>query len=173
LLAKQISTNSAAAVALQITLKFVSIKFGLIVSIRGGILSAELDIRLSDVAINQLHMQYSRVVQYDFRKTREGGKFIQTGFLNAPLAILLNALLKFQLNHFRRKSNLSVHLSTIVNHLLDFATLRVEFDILFETTYNHTGGPTCNLCSKDRIVERDSRKSKEIIIYYSTIASRN
>jgi nucleoside phosphorylase len=155
------------------TSKFVSIKFGLIVGIGGGVLSAESDIRLGDVAISQPHMQHGGVVQYDFGKTGEGGKFTRTGFLNAPPAILLNALSKFRSNHLRRRSKLSVHLSTIVNRLPDFATPRVESDILFETTYNHTGGPTCDSCSKDRIVERDPRKSEEIVIHYGTIASGN
>jgi hypothetical protein len=118
-------------------------------------------------------MQHGGVVQYDFGKTGEGGKFTRTGFLNAPPAILLNALSKFQSNHFRRRSNLSIHMSTIVNRLPDFATPRVESNILFEITYNHTGGPTCDSCSKDRIVERDPRKSEGIVIHYGTIASGN
>ena len=171
--AGQMGTNSAAVVASQMTSKFVSIKFGLMVGIGGGVPSAESDIRLGDVAISQPHMQHGGVVQYDFGKTGEGGKFARTGSLNAPPAILLNALSKFRSNHFRRRSNLSVHLSTIVNRLPDFATPRAESDILFETTYNHTGGPTCDSCSKDRIVERDPRKSEDIVIHYGTIASGN
>ena len=171
--AGQMGTNSAAAVASQMMSKFVSIKFILMVGIGGGVPSKESDIRLGDVVISQPHKQYGGVVQYDSGKTGEGGKFTRTGFLNAPPPILLNALSTFRSNHLRRRSNFSVHLSIIVNRLPDFATPGTKSDILFEATYNHTGGPTCDWCSKDRIVERDLRKSDEVFIHYGTIASGN
>src|ERR1700733_6865663 len=46
-------------------------------------------------------------------------------------------------------------------------------DILFESTYNHVGGPTCDTCNKDMLIERTSRGSQEIVIHYGTIASGN
>jgi nucleoside phosphorylase len=58
----QIGTNSAAAVAAQMKSKFVSIRFGLMVGIGGGVPRVESDIRLRDVVISQLHMQLRRVV---------------------------------------------------------------------------------------------------------------
>jgi nucleoside phosphorylase len=171
--AGQMGTNSAAAVASQMRSKFVSIKFGLMVGIGGGVPSEESDIRLGDVVISQPHLKHGGVVQYDLGKTGEGGKFTRTGSLNAPPVVLLNALSKFQSNHLRRRSNLFVHLSTIVDRLPDFAAPRAESDILFEKTCNHTGRPTCNQCSKNGIVERALRKSEEIVIHYGTIASGN
>jgi hypothetical protein len=56
LLAEQIGTNSAATVTSQMTSKFVSIKFGLIVDIREGVLNTESDIRLGDIVISQLYI---------------------------------------------------------------------------------------------------------------------
>src|SRR5262249_29848999 len=39
--------------------------------------------------------------------------------------------------------------------------------------YNHAGGPTCEKCHKDRILERTMRESEEIIVHFGTIASGN
>ena len=111
------------------------------------------------------------VVQYDFGKTGASG-FTLTGSLNAPPTVLLNALAKLQSNHFRRKSNPSVYLS-MVSHLSDFAYGNAGPDILFEPTYNHTEGPTCDRCSEDRLVERTSRGNQEVVVHYGTIASGN
>jgi nucleoside phosphorylase len=171
--AGQPGTNSAATAASQMWSKFVSIRFVLMVGIGGGVPSAESDIRLGDVVISQPHMQHGGVVQYDFRKIEAGGQPIRTGSLNAPPTVLLNALSKFQSNHYRRRSDTSIHLSTIVSRLPDFGSLGVGSDILFEAAYNHTEGPTCAHCSNDRIVKRAPRRSNEIVVHYGTIASGN
>jgi nucleoside phosphorylase len=59
--AGQTCTNSAAAVAVQMKSKFVSIRFSLMVGIRGGVPSAESDIRLRDVVVSQPYMQHGGV----------------------------------------------------------------------------------------------------------------
>jgi nucleoside phosphorylase len=169
--AGQMGTSSAAAVAIQMQSKFTSLRFSLMVGIGGGVPSAESDIRLGDVVISQPRTQYGGVVQYDFGKTGTSG-FTLTGSLNAPPTVLLNALAKLQSNHFRRKSNPSVYLP-MVSHLSDFAYGNAGPDILFEPTYNHTEGPTCDRCSKDRLVERTSRGNQEVVVHYGTIASGN
>jgi ankyrin repeat domain-containing protein 50 len=171
--AGQMGTNSAATVASQMKSKFVSIRFGLMAGIGGGVPSAESDIRLGDVVISQPHAQNGGVVQYDFGKIGAGGQPIRTGSLNEPPTVLLNALSKFQSNHYRRRTKTSVYLSTIVNRLPQFGSPGERSDILFEATYNHTEGSTCARCSKDRIVERTPRRSNEIVVHYGTIASGN
>jgi nucleoside phosphorylase len=157
--AGQTGTNSAAAVAVQMKSKFVSIRFSLMVGIGGGVPSAESDIQLGDVVISQPHLQHGGVAQYDLGKTGAGGHFTRTGSLDSPLTILLNALSKLRSNHLRRRGNLSVHLSMIVSRLPDFASERAEPDILFEPAYDHTEGPTCDRCSRARTVERTQRGS--------------
>ena len=166
----QKGTSSAAAVAVQMKSKFVSIRFGLMVGTGGGVPSAS-DIRLGDVVVSQPYMEHGGVIQYDFGKTTPSG-FVRTGFLNTPPTLLLNAVAKLQANHLRGKTNLSAYLSAL-NHLPEFARENVGLDILFESTYNHVGGPTCEMCSKDRIIERTSRGSQEIVVHYGTIASGN
>jgi nucleoside phosphorylase len=139
--AGQMGTYSAAAVAVEMKLKFAQIRFGLMVGIGGGVLKAESDIRLGDVVISQPHMQHGGVVQYDFGKTALSG-FLRTGFLNTPPTILLHALSKLQANHKIGRNNIPIHLST-VSHLLDFACNNAGSNYLFKLDYKHIEGPTC------------------------------
>jgi nucleoside phosphorylase len=151
--------------------KFARIRFVLMVGIGGGVPSAELDIRLGDVVISQPHMQHGGVIQYDFGKTGPSG-FIRTGSLNTPPTILLNALSKLRANHVIGRNSILTHLSA-VNLLPEFAYNNAGPDILFESAYKHVEGPTCARCSKDRLVERNQRRSQEIVVHYGTIASGN
>jgi nucleoside phosphorylase len=167
----QTGSSSAAAVAIQMKSKFKSIRFSLIVGIGGGVPSSEFDIRLGDVVVSQPRMQHGGVVQYDFGKTTPSG-FTQTGFLNAPPTILLNALGKLQANHSIGRSSLSQHLSTL-SHLPDFARDRAGPDVLFQPSYNHIGGSQCEDCNKDKLVKRAPRRSLEVVVHYGTIASGN
>ena len=170
--AGQMGTQSAATVAARMTSKFTSIRFGLMVGIGGGVPSAEADIRLGDVVISQPFLQHGGVVQYDFGKTGADGQKTRTGWLNAPPIVLLHAVSELQALHYRRRSNLATYLSAF-NRLESFRRNMAGPDILFEATYNHTGGATCELCSKEKEVKRTPRKSQDVVIHYGTIASGN
>ncbi|KAF9893683.1 hypothetical protein FE257_009851 [Aspergillus nanangensis] len=161
-------TTSSATVAVQMKLKFPSIRFGLMVGIGGGVSTAGADIRLGDVVISQPHMGHGGVVQYDFGKTTPD-KFEHSGFLNAPPTILLNALANIQANHFTGESQVSRYLSA-VGTLPAFSRDTMGPDILFESSYNHLGGATCDNCSKEKVVVRAVR-SEELVVHYGTIAS--
>ena len=134
--------------------------------------SAGSDIRLGDVVISQPYMQHGGVVQYDFGKTGAGGQFTRTGSLNTPPTALLNALAKLQSNRYRGRSSLPTHL-LVFNCLLQFSRERAGPDILFKPTYNHTGGATCEECSREELVERAPRTTEEVVVHYGTIASGN
>jgi nucleoside phosphorylase len=170
--AGQIGISSAASVATWMRLKYTSIRFALMVGIGGGVPSVEADIRLGDVVISQPHATNGGVVQYDFGKTGLGGRLTPTGFLNSPPTVLLKAVAKLRSNHFIGRSRLSMHLATIV-HSEDFQCNNAGPDILFESTYEHIGGSTCDGCNKERIVERATRTSLDIFVYYGTIAIGN
>jgi nucleoside phosphorylase len=169
--AGQTGTISAAAVAVQMKSTFKSIQFGLMVGIGGGVPSAEADIRLGDVVISQPHKGHGGVVQYDSGKTTPSG-FKQTGFLNAPPTILLNAVSKIRANHLIERGSLSEHVSRLSDRPV-FARDNAGSDVLFEAGYGHAEGATCDLCSKDRMVERQPRGNQEIVAHYGTIASGN
>ena len=65
--------NPAAAVAAQMKAKFVSIRFGLMVGIGGGVPTENSDIRLGDVVVSQPYMGHGGVIQYDMGKALPGG----------------------------------------------------------------------------------------------------
>jgi nucleoside phosphorylase len=141
--AGQLENSSAAAVAVQMKSSFTSIRFSLLVGIGGGVPSTEADIRLGDVVVSQPYMGHGGVVQYSFGKSMPS-RFVQSGFLNMPPTVLLNALAKVQAIHLRHKSSLLLYLS-VLNHLLEFTHDSAGPDILFKSTYNHVGGHTCRM----------------------------
>ena len=169
----QMGTNSAAAVASQMKLRFVSIEFILMVGIGGGVPSPQADIRLGDVVIGQPSLRYGGVVQYDFGKIGPGGQLTRTGFLNAPPTILLSALASFQSSRLAGHNSLSTHLSGLISRQDIFSPKKTGLDILFKADYDHAGGQTCDQCSRNRAVERPSREGQEPVIHYGTIASGN
>ena len=166
-----IGNNPAVAVATQMRATFRSMRFGLMVGIGGGVPSAGPDIRLGDVVVSQPHQGYGGVIQYDFGKTTPSG-FQQTGFLNSPPAILLGAVAKLRANLLRRKSKLQEHIYKL-RSLPKFIREAAGPDVLFERTYCHEGGTTCQSCSSDKQVVRQSRSSEEPEVHYGTIASGN
>jgi nucleoside phosphorylase len=167
----QTGTNSAATVAAQMMSAFTSIRFGLMVGIGGGVPTPEADIRLGDVVVSQPEKAHGGVVQYDFGKATPSG-FERTGFLNTPPAILLNAVAKLQANHLRGMNRIMEYTSNL-SRLPTFAFQNTGPDVLFEANYHHVGGATCELCSKERIVERKPRDNQKIVAHYGTIASGN
>ena len=169
--AGQTGTNSAAAVAVQMKLKFPSIRLGLMVGIGGGVPSDKADIRLGDVVISQPDKQHGGVVQYDFGKTTPSG-FERTGYLNTPPTNLLNALQRLKANHSRGRNSLAKFLSPF-SRLPEFALENAGPDILFEPTYEHLGGNTCEMCSINRQIKRKSRENPDIVVHYGNIASGN
>jgi len=165
-------TQSAATVAARMRSKFTSIRFGLMVGIGGGVPSIELDIRLGDVVVSQPYMQHGGVVQYDFGKTEAGGNVTRTGWLNAPPPVLLHAIVEQRALHYRGRSNLSTYLATF-DRLENFSRNTAGPDVLFEATYDHVGGATCEQCNNEMKVRRPARKGREVGIHYGTIASGN
>lgn len=170
--AGQMGTNSAATVAIQMKLRFTSMKFGLMVGIGGGVPSKESDIRLGDVVVSQPYMQHGGVVQYDFGKTGVEGHFTRTGSLNTPPTVLLSALAKLRSDYERGIVKLQKHLSFFAR-LPKFAYQGADFDVLYNASYNHVGEEACNECSKEEVVRRVPRENTEPSLHFGLIASGN
>ncbi|KAH7135522.1 pfs domain-containing protein [Dendryphion nanum] len=171
--AGQMGIGPAAAGATRMLSRFRSIRFGLMVGIGGGVPSAEADIRLGDVVISQPYKQHSGVVQYDYGKTGRDGSMTRIGSLSPPPKVLLNAVSQLRANQHRRISSLAVHLA-VFDQLQDFSREAAGADILFEATYNHDGGASCEQCSKERIVHHKKRRpEEEVTTHYGIIASGN
>jgi hypothetical protein len=155
LLAGKTSTNSAAAVAVEMNLVFLSIRFGLMVGIGGGVPSVEADIRLGDVVVSSLHNRHGGVVQYNLGKATPSG-FEQKGFSNSPPRILLNVVSNIQANQWVGKSRLLEYLSKLTD-LPAFARESAGPDVLFTAEYDHEGRATCERCSKEKVINQQSR----------------
>src|SRR5438270_13735563 len=106
-------------------------------------------------------------------KTGEGGQMTRTGSLDAPPKVLLNAVSKLRANQYRGRSSLATHLA-IFDRLPRFGRDNAGLDVLFEATYDHGRGATCEQCSKERVIHRSARETQEeVTIHYGTIASGN
>jgi nucleoside phosphorylase len=170
--AGRIGNNPAATVATQMRATFKKIRFGLMVGIGGGVPSAEADVRLGDVVVSQPHGTFAGVVQYDMGKTTASG-FERTGALNSSPQILLAAVAKVRAIELRGRSTLLEHVSKL-ERIAKFQRVKAGPDILFEATYDHDRGQTCDRCSVDRQEARQPRESEdEVAVHYGTIASGN
>ncbi|KAM0540756.1 hypothetical protein ACHAPJ_013521 [Fusarium lateritium] len=142
--AGQLGTNSAATTSIQIQKDFPSIQFGLMVGIGGGVPSVETDIRLGDVVVSQPQMTHGGVIQYDLGKTRPD-KLERIGFLNAPPTSLLEAVAQLQARQLRSQDIFAKHISGF-KHLPQFTRDYAGPDCLYQSSYSHVGGPTCENC---------------------------
>jgi nucleoside phosphorylase len=168
--AGQMGTTSAAAVASQMRNSFPGLRFGLLVGIGGGVPSVDNDIRLGDVVISQPVGQYGGVVQFDMGKTGVDGRVARTGNLNAPPAILLNALAKLRANYIRGRTAISKHLTT---ENTEFANPGSQEDTLYVASSQHITGVNCAKCNLADLVKRTSRNSQHPALFFGNIASGN
>ena len=170
--AGRIGNNPAAAVATQMRATFKKIRFGLMVGIGGGVPSAEADVRLGDVVTSQPHGTFAGVVQYDMGKTTPSG-FERTGSLNSPPQMLLAAVARVRANELRGRSKLSEHIAKLEG-IARFRRNKAGPDVLFEATYDHEAGQTCDECDASRQDTRQARDSgEEVAVHYGIIASGN
>jgi nucleoside phosphorylase len=170
------STISAAKVATQMLSSFKWLRFGLMVGIGGGVPSEENDIRLGDVVVSQPTGAFGGVIQYDFGKTIQEGKFTRTGALNKPPGVLLTALASLQSKHIRQSHELSTHISEMTRRYPrmepQIACPNPQHDSLYDAQYDHpNGNKTCSQYDVSRLVIREPRPSEKPIIHYGLIAS--
>jgi nucleoside phosphorylase len=170
--AGRIGNNPAAAVSTQMRATFKAIRFGLMVGIGGGVPTDEADIRLGDVVVSQPSWGFPGVVQYDVGKATPSG-FKRTGSLNSPPSLLLSAVNKVRADELRGRSKLLEHVSKL-ERIGKFQRVKAGPDVLFEASYDHKEGKTCDQCSVDRQEVRQPRESEEeVVVHYGTIASGN
>ncbi len=170
--------TSAAIVASRIRSTFPSIIFGLMVGVGGGAPSVENDIRLGDVVISKPAETFGGVIQYNFGKTVQEGRFVRTGSLNRPPDVLLNAVSSLQARHMMEEAELPRHLLQMLSKypkLQKTSAYRgAQQDRLFEADYDHRAGQmTCANCKTDRLITRSDREDGIPTIHYGLIASGN
>jgi Phosphorylase superfamily len=117
-------------------------------------------------------------LEYDYGKTIQGGRLEQTGSLNKPPQILLNAISQLTANYKRGTVGISEILSDALakNPKMTpyFTNPGPEQDRLFRATYDHIKHQeTCSMCDTNQLVNRKSRPCGEPEIHYGVIASAN
>lgn len=143
----QLGAISAAIVAAQMMDCLVSITIRMIVGIGSGVPSQKHDVRLGDVVVSRPGPQYGGVVHYDFGKIMEGGKFIQTGRLNAAPELQLSAVNTVRTNHGFQDNGLGRHILSIIEGCNLVSPIPdQELDRLFKLDYNHVGDISCENC---------------------------
>ena len=167
----QIGTVSAAVFATKMQSRFPALKVGLMVGIGGGFPSSEADIRLGDIVISSPQGEYGGIVHYDYGKTGHEGSFMRTGCLNTPPSSLLTAIALLQADlHSIGKVNAYLQSSCIP---AKFKRCSAGSDNLYDSSYNHGGGPTCDQCSRDMLINQAPRENDDVVVHYGTIASGN
>ncbi|KAI5459722.1 nucleoside phosphorylase domain-containing protein [Mariannaea sp. PMI_226] len=165
--------TSATSVAKDMVRSFPNIRFALMVGIGGGAPSRKNDIRLGDVVVSVPQGKYGGVVQYDFGKRLTGGLFQLTSQLDGPPTVLLGALQDMRRRHDdRRKPDKIAEHITRMDDMLEFR--KPEQDRLYCADYVHQGGPDCDNCGTERVVNRPQRATgRAVTIHYGMIASAN
>ncbi|KXH51554.1 hypothetical protein CNYM01_09715 [Colletotrichum nymphaeae SA-01] len=170
----QYGTNSAAIVANNMRWSFPSIQIGLMVGIGGGV-PGKIDVRLGDVVVSNPTGDSSGVVQYDFGKAVNEGRFERIGSLNKPPQSVLAAVSKLRADHEFQPSQIPgilARMETRNPYMVQFSHPKVDEDRLFDGNYEHYG-ETCDDCDKSRLVPRVKRPTNDPIIHYGIIASGN
>ncbi|KAN0087257.1 hypothetical protein V8E54_000945 [Elaphomyces granulatus] len=154
---------SAATVAANTRTTFPSIRFGLMVGIGGGVPSMNNDIRLGDVVVIA------------------SGMFQQTGMMNQPPQVLLNAIARLHADEILGNNQSIVEvISNVLNTNVQtksrslFSRPADEHDRLFNPAYGHPPREdTCINCDKRELICRHPRTSDKPQIHYGLIASGN
>ncbi|KAF3929563.1 hypothetical protein ABW19_dt0206190 [Dactylella cylindrospora] len=174
-------TVSAAKVATHLQRSFPELKYCLMVGIGGGVphISGD-DIRLGDVVVSHPVPGYGGVLQYDFGKTVQEGRFVQTGVLNKPPSIFLQAITKLKadylLDSYATFECIIADTFKDENFSQDFSRPPPESDRLFVSYYDHPlQNESCDQCDRSMVAERAPRvhKPDQPHIHYGLIASGN
>lgn len=166
--------TSAARVASDMLYSFQGLRVGLMVGIGGGVPSQEHDIRLGDVVVSKPTGTSGGVIQYDFGKTVQEGRFRRTGSLDRPPDVLLTALSNLESKHIIEEPDLLMYLREFTTRYPKFAHPGQHKDQLYEASYDHVGdNPTCETCDASKLVCRAPRNPDAPLIHFGIIASGN
>ncbi|KAK6510127.1 hypothetical protein TWF481_004841 [Arthrobotrys musiformis] len=159
---------------------FPSIRIGLMVGIGGGApMLPQNDIRLGDVVVSHPVPGFGGVLQYDFGKTVQAGKFVQHGVLDKPPRVFFKAVSKMKSEHL--SAGYEYKFNGIVADVIEKRILSEEFnrppsssDRLFHADYDHPEeNGSCDDCDATLSVNRQPRSGSNARVHYGLIASGN
>ncbi|KAK6362986.1 hypothetical protein TWF730_000434 [Orbilia blumenaviensis] len=180
--------TSAAVVVTGLCRSFPSVTACLMVGIGGGApVLPQRDIRLGDIVVSEPVAGIGLggvggVLQYDFGKTMQEGRFVHTGILNKPPQIFLSTLNNLKSEYPERIfKDADDFISKLLSKRLvpgKFARPGLGDDRLFQSNYDHPTDDTsgsCEKCDTAKVVERLRRKQhqSEPYLHYGLIASGN
>ncbi|RDA91555.1 hypothetical protein CP533_4340 [Ophiocordyceps camponoti-saundersi (nom. inval.)] len=158
---------SAATVARDMIRSFPNVRFCLMVGIGGGAPSERNDIRLGDVVVSTPSFgdtTFGGVVQYDYGKSVEKGRFQSVQYLNRPPQVLLSAVASLSAEHILNGNSIDKAIDGI---LQERPRLREK--------YNRPDMVTDKLYSRDgkNVIERSPRTEGQDnpSIHYGLVAS--
>ncbi|KAF3937773.1 hypothetical protein ABW19_dt0204807 [Dactylella cylindrospora] len=171
-------TISAAIVATKMRLSFPSITAGLMVGIGGGAPNIPLnDIRLGDVVVSEPVPGFGGVLHYDFGKTVQEGRFVQTGVVNKPPSVFLKTIAKIKAQYLHHNDRIVDSVTTILGNESvpgQFTRPPVDTDRLFQADYDHPPeNESCDQCDSSMVIKRPPRLQDQLCIHYGLIASGN
>ncbi|KAL2822076.1 hypothetical protein BJX63DRAFT_417851 [Aspergillus granulosus] len=168
-------TTSATAAVSNLMSTYLNVRFGLMVGIGGGVPRGSPDIRLGDIVVSKPTDTSSGVIQYDYGKTLQSGRFHRTGSLNKPPLLLLKVIAQLESDYLLGKTSLNkIMASSLQKEEVQKIFSRPSTDQLFQPTYDHIGdGPNCSACAQSQLVDRPQRVAEEPHIHYGLIASGN
>ncbi|KAL4995248.1 violaceus kinesin [Aspergillus recurvatus] len=168
-------TTSATAAVSHLMSSYHNVRFGLMVGVGGGVPRGNPDIRLGDIVVSKPTDTSGGVIQYDYGKTLQSGRFHRIGLLNKPPSLLLKVIAQMESDYMLGQ----VSLSNIIASSLQKEKVRKQFprpskDQLFQPTYNHVQDrPDCAACDPSQLVDRPKRIAEEPHIHYGLVASGN
>lgn len=166
----QYGCNNAAKVASDMCCSFPCIRVRLMVGIGGGA-PAMVDVRLGDVVVSD------GVVQHDFGKMVDNGRFDRTGTVRIPPPSLMTAVAKLRALHESGPGTVPAMVAAMIARnpsLGRYAHCGVEQDRLFDAAYDHASSEaSCHDCDPSRLVPRSARDSTDPRIHYGRVASGN
>ncbi|UPL00202.1 hypothetical protein LCI18_011136 [Fusarium solani-melongenae] len=171
-------TTKAAIVASHMLRSYPNIQAGLMVGIGGGAPTSDADIRLGDIIVGDL------VVQYDLGKTVKGGKFERIdGSGKSPPENLKMAVQSLRGRHNLQPRRIPDMISEMLKRHPSarerYTRPVAAWDQLFDAAYDHVEGPNdgnavhCGRCDISRLVPRPPRFETHCKIHYGKIASGN
>jgi nucleoside phosphorylase len=167
--------RASAVTAARDMMRSFPIKVGLMVGIGDGARSEHTDIRLGDLVVGNAD---DGLVQWDYGKTADSGRFWTTGTLKRPPQPLLQMLQILGRLYTPNDGGVGMILeATLAKHPLlreEFGHQGLQHDELFEASYEHAGGETCADCDRSCLVRhRPHRTNLGPRVYYGKIGSGN
>ncbi|KAK1837700.1 Kinesin light chain 5 [Colletotrichum chrysophilum] len=175
---------AAATVARDLAHSFPNIRIGLMVGVGGGAPSYRHDIRLGDIVIGTRDAGKGGVIQYDYGKAIQNQAFVETGSLNQPPQVLLNAVAGLETEYMMQGPELD---SKVQAALVRWKRLQkthsrpaASTDRLYKSDFIHpldssaACSQACHANAANIVSRHDRRKDEDNpAIHYGLIGSAN